>query len=96
MQKKERKLAAIGTLFDKYRRTLKAPQGVVVDAFIEVVEDVLSFKIPKERVRYTVGSKTLSVQVSGPLKTEIKLHQVEILTHLKGRLGAQSAPKEIL
>jgi hypothetical protein len=96
MIKKERKLAAIGTLFDKYKRTLKAPQGVVVDAFIEVVEDVLSIKIPKERVRYTVGSKTLSVQVSGPLKTEIKLRQAEILTHVKGRLGAQSAPKEIL
>lgn len=96
MQHKDRKLTPITDLFEKYKRTLRAPQGVVVDAFIEVVEDVLSFKIPKERVRYTVGTKTLSVQVSGALKTEIKLHEEEILTHLKGRLGQASAPKQIL
>ncbi len=96
MIKKERKLNAINTLFDKYKRTLKAPQGIVVEAFIEVVHDLVGFQIPKERVTYTVSQKTLSVQVSGPLKTEIKLHEADILNHLKGRLGAQSAPVRIL
>jgi len=93
---KERKLTHITSLFEKYKRTLKAPQGIVVEAFIEVVEDVIGVTIKQEAIKYSVGSKTLALQVSGPLKTEIKLHQEEILTHLKGRLGVQSAPKIIL
>ncbi len=96
MFKKDRKLTPITDLFEKYKRTLKAPQGVVVDSFIEVTEDVLGFRIPKERIRYAVATKTLSVQVSGPLKSEIKLHQTEIMAHLKGRLGVGNAPREIL
>ncbi|OIP76627.1 MAG: hypothetical protein AUK16_03320 [Parcubacteria group bacterium CG2_30_44_11] len=96
MPKKERKLTAIGTLFEKYKRTLRAPQGVVIDAFIEVVNDLIGISIPKDRVRYSPGQKTLSLQVSGPLKTEIKLRETEILIHLKGRLGAPGAPKQIL
>ena len=93
---KERKLAHINSLFEKYKKTLKAPQGAVVEAFIEVVEDVLGVTLRKESIRYSVGSKTISLQISGPLKTEIKLHQDEILTHLRGRMGVQSAPKTIL
>lgn len=96
MIKKERKLNAINTLFDKYKRTLRAPQGIVVEAFIEVVNDLIGLQIPKERITYTVGQKTLSLRVSGPLKTEIKLHEADILNHLKGRLGSQSAPVRIL
>lgn len=96
MQKKERKLVPMHQLFDRYKKVLKAPQGVVVDAFIEVVDDLFSVSVPKDRVVYKVHSKTLSVAVSGPLKSEIKMREKEILTHLRGRLGAQSAPKIII
>lgn len=92
----DRKLQPINSLFDKYKKTLKAPQGVVVEAFCEVVEDLFAITIPKDRVSYTPHTKTLSVAISGALKSEIKMRQEEILTHLKGRLGAQSAPKVIL
>lgn len=86
----------LNSLFDKYRKTLKAPQGSVIAAFIEVVNDVLGITVKKEAVRYTPSSKTLVIQGGGPLKSEITLHKEEILNHLKGRLGEKSAPKEIL
>ncbi len=86
----------IGDLFGKYKNILKAPQGVVISAFIEVVDDVLGIKIPKECVSYTVYNKTLTLRISGPLKTEILLKKQEILTHVKGRVGQKSSPKVIL
>lgn len=86
----------IDGLFDKYKKILKAPQGIVVDGFIEVVTDVVGIEIPKERVKYTTHTKILTLAISGPLKSEILLHKEEILTHMKGRLGPQSAPKNIL
>lgn len=86
----------ISDLFEKYKTILKAPQGVVIDTFIEVVSDLIGIEIPKERVRYTVHNKTLYVRVSGALHTEIKLKEKEIISHMKGRLGPHSAPKVIL
>lgn len=94
--KKDRKLTHINDLFSKYRTTLKAPQGAVVGAFIEVVDDLLQVPIDKKAVSYSVHTKILSLRVPGPLKSEILLKKNEILTHLRGRLGAQSAPKNIV
>ena len=91
-----KEIKKIGDLFEKYRRRLVAPEGSVIDAFIEVVEDVLSFKIQKSKVRYTPASRTLSLTGSGIIKSEIKLHENEILNHLKGRLGEKNAPRAIL
>ena len=86
----------VGDLFDKYKRTLRAPQGVVTDAFIEVVADLVGIEIPKEHISYSVHSKTLTMRISGPLKSEIFLRKKEILTHMKGRIGEQSVPKILL
>lgn len=96
MRKGRGEIVKLSTLFEKYKKTLKAPQGVVTECFREVVEELIKYTIPKEKVRYTVHSKTLSVSVSGPLKSEIQLRKKEILNHLKGRLGENNAPKEIL
>lgn len=86
----------VGDLFDKYKQILKAPQGVVIGAFIEVVSDLVGIEIPKEHISYSVHSKTLTMRISGPLKTEILLKKKEILTHMKGRIGEQSVPKIFL
>jgi len=86
----------VGDLFDKYKRTLRAPQGIVTDAFIEVVTDLVGIEIPKERISYSVHNKTLTMRISGPLKSEILLKKKEILTHMKGRIGEQSVPKVFL
>ena len=86
----------LSNLFEKYKKTLRAPQGSVVKVFCEVVEELYGWQIAREKVSYTPATKVLGVAVSGPLKTELKLKQTEILAHLKGRLGSDSAPKEIL
>jgi len=86
----------VGDLFDKYKRILKAPQGVVVDSFIEVVSDLVGIEIPKDRIVYTVYNKTLTLRVSGVLKTEIFLKKKEIILHMKGRIGEKSIPKIFL
>lgn len=96
MRKGSGEIKKLSSLFDKYKTLLKAPQGVVIDSFCEVVEELVGLRVRKESVRYTVHSKTLSVSVSGPLKSEIKLRKKEILAHMKGRLGEQSAPVDII
>lgn len=73
-----------------------APEATVIDAFVEVVKDLLGFDVDKKKVRYSPGSKTLSLVGNGALRSELKLHEKEILNHLTGRLGNKSAPLRIL
>ncbi len=96
--KKQRggEITKVGDLFERYKKILRAPQGVVVDAFVEVVSDLIGIEIPKERLSYSVHNKTLTMRISGPLKTEILLHKDEILLHMKGRIGKQSVPKVLI
>ncbi len=96
MRKGRGEITKISALFEKYKNTLQAPEKTVVDCFTEVVEDVIGLRVPHKAVKYTVYSQTLSVSVSGPLKSEIKLRKSEILTHMKGRIGEKNAPKEII
>ena len=86
----------IGTLFERYKNILRAPQGTVVTTFQEVVEDLFAYKIKKDNCNYTVASRTIFLNINGPLKTEIMLRKEEILAHLRGRLGDKSAPKDII
>lgn len=86
----------ISDLFSKYKKRLVAPEASVVSAFVEVVEDLFGFKVPKDKVSYTPTTKTLSLTVGSALKTEIKLREEEVLNHLKGRLGEKNAPRVIL
>lgn len=86
----------IGDLFEVYKKKLRAPQGSVIDAAIEVIHDLYGVTLERKHFTYTPHSRTLTIHASGMLKTEIKLRTSEILTHLQGRLGPQSAPKVIL
>jgi len=89
-------IVKVSDLFAKYKAVLKAPQGVVVTAFQEVIFEVLGVRIAKEHCTYSVGSKTLSVRAAGMIKSEIKLQKKLILSKMAEKLGAKSAPKEIL
>ena len=89
-------IVRVSDLFKKYTQVLKAPQGVVVTAFIEVVKDLLETTLTPDQCTYSVATKTLVVRASGMLKTEIILQKKNIIDHLKGRLGEKSAPQEIL
>ena len=86
----------INQLFEKYKQRLVAPQGSVKKCFCEVVEDLYGFSIKAEQLDYSTYSKTLTLKVPGALKTELMLHKSEIMAHLKGRLGAQNAPKTLI
>jgi hypothetical protein len=86
----------VSELFEIYRKKLRAPQQVVIEAFQEVVDDVCDFTIDKATVFYTPSSKTIILSGSGVVKSEVLLQKEEILLHLKGRLGEQSAPKNII
>ncbi len=96
MRKGRGEITKLSTLFEKYKKTLKAPQGIITDCFIEVVSELMSITVAKTNLKYTVHNRTLFVRVSGPLKSEIQFRKKEILAHMKGRLGEQSAPLEIL
>ena len=86
----------LSSLFDKYKLRLVAPEASVINAFIEVVRDLLGIELAKGKIRYSPTSKTLSTTLAGPLRSEIKLREGEIIAHLKGRLGEKNAPKTIL
>lgn len=86
----------ISDLFAKYKNTLVAPESSVVEAFIEVVDDMFGIEIPKKNIRYQPSTKTLSLTGNSALKSEIKIKEKEVINHLKGRLGPKNAPKAIL
>jgi len=86
----------ISDLFDSYRKRLRAPQKTVVQSFCEVVEDVSGITLKTASVSYTPSSGVLVLNVPGQIKTEILFKKDEILLHLKGRLGPQSAPVNII
>lgn len=86
----------ISDLFASYKKRLRAPQKSVVIAFIDVVQDVCEITLKESEVSYTPSSHTISLRVPGQIKTEILFQKEEIILHLKGRLGVQSAPTNIL
>lgn len=96
MLRRDRSLKPIQGLFAKYQQTLRAPQGTVIKTFREVVHDVLGIDISKETIDYAVSDRVIKVRASGVLSSEIRLHEEEILHHMKGRLGAKSAPRKII
>jgi len=86
----------VSSLFEKYKQILIAPESTVINAFIEVVDDLLGIKCSRTQLSYSPSTKTLSLRGAGMLRSELKLHEEEILSHLKGRLGEKGAPKLIL
>ncbi len=79
-----------------YKKRLRAPQGSVIEAVREVIEDVTGIALTKDMFEYSPHTKILRITARGAIKSEVLLHKDEILTHMKGRLGAQSAPTTIL
>ena len=93
MQKRTGEITKISDLFEKYKKIIKAPQSSVIKEVIEVINDLTGITIDKKFMKYSVVTKTISINAPSVLKQEIKLHQAEIILHLKARLGESSAPK---
>ncbi len=96
MAHRHRELVKAGDLFAKYRNVLKAPQGSVIDAAVEVIFDVTGITITKDKCRYTVTTRTLATGAPAIVVHEVRRHEAEIIDHLKGRLGVESAPVRII
>ena len=97
MERKRREgTTRISDLFEKYTKSLIAPDSAVVEAFREIAEDLFGITISKQQCSYKSSTRTLRVTLSGPLKSEILLRKKEVLTHLKGRVGEHNAPEDIL
>lgn len=93
---RNRELVKLSSLFEKYRKSLVAPEKSVINVFIEVVDDIFKLKLNKNKVSYNPSTKTLSLVGGGLLRNELKMHELEIINHMKGRLGEKSAPKRIV
>ncbi len=95
-KKRGQGIVKISDLFKKYTDVLRAPQGTVISSFIEVIEDQFGYTIRKEQCVYSVATRTLRLNVSGPLKSEILLQKSRVLGLLSDKIGKKSAPVEIL
>ncbi len=95
-KKRGQGIVKMSDLFKKYKDTLKAPQGAVITAFLEVIKELFGVTLKKEHCAYRVASQTLTLTASGMLKTEILLKKKIILIKMAEKLGEKSAPKEIL
>jgi len=95
MKSRRGEIIKVADLFEKYKKVLRAPQSSVVKEVIEVISDLTGISISPKYIKYAVHSKTISITAPATLKQEIKLHQAEILLHLKARLGEASVPKII-
>jgi hypothetical protein len=96
MRKSDGEMKKMGSLFDIYKTRLIAPQKSVIEAAVEVIEDVTGIKIKSDRCQYTVYTKTLATNAPALIRQELKQHEEVILTHLKARLGEKSAPTRII
>lgn len=89
-------LKKLSSLFDKYKERLVAPESSVVNAFLEVVNDLWGIELDSSSVSYNPSTKTLVIKGKAALRSEIKRREDEVLMHLKGRLGNKSSPKTII
>ncbi len=96
MAKRRGEIVAVRDLFEKYRKTLQAPQKTVEIESIRVVGELFNVKLTEQQVKYTVATKTLYISASSLIKQELKFQHEVILKELKKRLGLKNSPQCIL
>jgi hypothetical protein len=93
--KRRGELIQLNALFDKYKNHFKPPQQTVVQATVDIIEEVTGLQLDASKCSYTVASRTFSTGAPALIRQEIKMRHGEIVAHLKGRLGEHSAPVQI-
>lgn len=91
-----RGVVKLSSLFQKYVRTLRAPERSVIDATCAVLNEEFGIKVTPQMCRYTVGTRTLTIQASGLFKSEIQRQREEILKRVALRIGVRNAPLVVL
>jgi hypothetical protein len=94
--KRGSEITAVKDLFEKYRKTLRAPQKTVEIEAIRVIGELTKISLKETQVSYTVSTRTLSYNAPSLIRQELKKYQSEIIKELKIRLGEKSAPNLIL
>ena len=85
----------LSTLFDRYKKILVPPQASVEKRVAELITEITPFTITQKQVKYSVGSKTISLQVPSVLKSELNHHKAAILKQLETEMGIKNCPKTI-
>lgn len=96
MAKRDGKIKKMGSLFQIYKDRLVAPQKTVIDAAVEVVHDILGITLDKNRVTYTVATRTIASNAPAIIRQEIQKHEAEIILHVGGRIGVKNAPLRVI
>lgn len=90
-----KKMKPVGDLFSKYKTLLKPPQSSVEKACVEAILKVTGHTISKDKISYTVSTRTIHLMIPSILKTELRFKNNEILKELEVVLGKESVPKII-
>jgi len=94
--KRRGEITSIKNLFEVYKQKLFAPQKVVIHSFQEITREIFKTTINPQHISYNTTTRTLSLHLPGPLKSEILLQKDAILTLLRKKLGEKSAPQQII
>lgn len=86
----------LGNLLARYKERFKPPQASVVKECVEVIGVVTGITLQQHQLTYTVSTRTITVQASSLIRSELKTHQQAITKALQERLGAHNAPKVII
>jgi hypothetical protein len=86
----------LGNLLARYKDHFKPPQASVVKECLEVIQDVTGIVLEQKHLTYMVSNKTLTVQTSSLIRSELKTKHQVITKELEKRLGAHNAPKVII
>ena len=83
MESRRGELVKVSALFDKYLKTLKAPQKTVEKAALDAIEAAIGLRLLPEQIEYTVATKILYVKAPALIRSEIKINTEQINKHLE-------------
>lgn len=89
-------LKKIDSLLANFQKRFTPPQASVEKRVAEIICEITPLQIKPEQVKYSVGTKTISLQVPSVLKSELQHQKTAILDRLVGEMGVKNAPKNIL
>jgi hypothetical protein len=96
MFKRRGEIVAVKDLFEKYRKTLQAPQKTVEIEAIKIIGELTNITLKEYQVSYTVSTRVLAINAPSVVKQEIKFKHDAILAALKKQLGVKSSPQTVL
>ena len=85
----------IKDLLERYRLRMKAPQGTVIKEVVTTYQ-ALGIRCSDAQFSYAPASRTITLKVTGPQKTEMLMRKAVALHLLETALGSKNAPKDII